>query len=151
MEKKKFDLYPPLPPLSLISLSPRSPLSQPPLMRKQYNFNTEHGRQLGGEKADFPRSFIEREFRTCPFHLFLDLHLSLFLHVRDILAHCCSPIQKTKKGWGKYHSITSDKRSCHSILTLPSPCPLCWNVLNCWSISSFSALSCSTLRYKFVI
>ena len=94
----KFYLYPPLPPLSLISLSPRSPLSQPPLMRKQYNFNTEHGRQLGGEKADFPRSFIEREFRTCPFHLFLDLHLFLFLLVRDILAPCCSPIQKTKKG-----------------------------------------------------
>ena len=54
---------------------------------------------------------------------------------------------------GKHHSVDifSDKRSCHSILTLPSPCPLCWNVLNCWSISSFSALSCSTLRCDFII
>ena len=59
MWKKKFYLYPPLPPLSLISLSPRSPLSQPPLMRKQYNFNIEHGRQLGGKV--FPRSFTEKE------------------------------------------------------------------------------------------
>ena len=85
-------------------------------MRKQYNLNIGHGHQLG-EKAVFPWSFIEREIRTCPFHLFLGLHLSLFLLVRDILAHCCSPIQKTKKGGVSITVLTKD----HATQFLPCP------------------------------
>ena len=64
--KKKFYLYPPLPPLSLISLSARSPLSQPPLMRKQYNFNIEHGRQLGEKRRFFHEVLLKESSEPAP-------------------------------------------------------------------------------------
>ena len=58
---------------------------------------------------------------TCPCPPFLGLHLSPSRLVHDSLAHCCSPIQRTKK-WElrQYKNVTKLCKRPHPALPLPA-------------------------------